>query len=127
MPGAGLIRSFLEQASARGTRTTVLKPLGWMTAILVSATLSAFYFSTPIWIGAMYAVFACLTMTLYLFAYCYCLFRDRNALRSETYLIQKLAIEKGFVGDDILGPLKPPQAGAGFIEAGQVDKKEVEQ
>lgn len=43
---------------------------------------------------------------LYLFAYTYCLFKDRDALRTERYSIQKLAIEKGFVGDSLTGTLR---------------------
>ena len=42
---------------------------------------------------------------LYLGAYVYCLVTDRDALRSETYTIQKMAIEKGFVGDSLTGVL----------------------
>src|SRR5688572_15941049 len=94
-----LIRAFLEQASEQGSRSTVLKPLGWMMALLVSAVLAAFYLNSPFWVGMLFAVFTVITMALYLFAYLYCMFRDRDALRSETYSIQKLAIEKGFVGD----------------------------
>ncbi len=105
MPGANLIRAFLEQASAKGTKATVLKPLGWMMLILVSATLSSFYFKTPKWVGLMFGGFAGLTMFLYLVAYLFCLFTDRDALRSETYSIQKLAIEKGFVGDSLVGKI----------------------
>jgi len=123
--GLGVIKAFLEQATAKGTRATVLKPIGWMMVILVSATLSSFYFKAPPWLGVMFAVFACLTMVLYLLAYTYCLFTDKDALRSETYSIQKLAIEKGFVGDDIMGRLRPPKPVAGVIGADTLNESEV--
>jgi hypothetical protein len=105
VPGANLIRAFLEQASAKGTKATVLKPLGWMMLILVSSTLSSFYIQTPNWVGFMFGGFTALTMLLYLIAYLFCLFTDKDALRSETYSIQKLAIEKGFVGDSLVGKI----------------------
>ncbi len=101
-----IIQSFLHQATEQGSRSTVLKPLGWMMSILVAATIAAFYFSTPAWVGGLFAIFAACTMALYLFAYVYCIFKDRDALRSETYSIQKLAIEKGFVGDSLQGVIE---------------------
>ena len=125
MPDIGIIKAFLEQATAKGTKTTILKPIGWMMVILVGATLSSFYFETPLWIGAMFAIFSSLTMFLYLAAYTYCLFTDKDALRSETYSIQKLAIEKGFVGDDIAGQLKATKPIIGIIGPEESDESEV--
>jgi hypothetical protein len=116
MPPLALVKGFLEQATAKGTRATVLKPIGWMMVILVSATLSSYGLSAPPWLGVLFAVFTALTMVLYLVAYVYCLFTDKDALRSETYSIQKLAIEKGFLGDDIVGPLKPRKPVIGVID-----------
>ena len=127
MAGLGLIRAFLEQATARGSRSTVLGPLGVMMPICVAATLAAHYLGAPIWLVVLFSTFSALTMVLYLFAYLYCLFKDRDALRTETYSIQKLAIEKGFIGDSMVGLLpidgdtkgtlleinKPVQAGEG--------------
>lgn len=103
MHNLSLIRSFLQQASAEGSRSTVLKPIGWMISICIAATLSAAYFKLEAWVVFMFAGFCGLTMLLYLFSYLYCLFKDRDALRSETYTIQKMAIEKGFVGDSTKG------------------------
>ena len=103
VPGANLIKAFLEQASAKGTKATVLKPLGWMMLILVSSTLSSFYFNTPKWVGYLFGGFSAITMLLYLVAYLYCLLTDKDSLRSETYSIHKLAIEKGFFGDSLVG------------------------
>ena len=47
-----------------------------------------------------------LTMLLYMGAYIHCLHTDKDALRSESYSIQKLAIQKGFVGDSTAGIFK---------------------
>jgi membrane protein implicated in regulation of membrane protease activity len=98
-PSPEVIKQFLQQASEEGSRSTVLKPLGWMMAILIAATISGFSFC-PAWVGILFAVFAGLTMALYLFAYLYFMFTDKDALRSETYSIQKLAIERNLIGDD---------------------------
>ena len=52
-------------------------------------------FGSPIWLTIMLAVF--------FFVYIYCLINDRDSLRSEKFTIQKLAIEKGIMGDDVTG------------------------
>ena len=53
----------------------------------------------------MIACFIVLTLILllYVFSYLFCLFNDRDALRSERFSIQKFAIEKGVVGDNLQG------------------------
>jgi hypothetical protein len=53
----------------------------------------------------LFAIMTVVTFILFIGAYIYCLFNDREALRSETYSIQKLAIERGFVGDSATGIL----------------------
>ncbi len=126
MPTVHFIRSLLEQATARGTKATVLKPLGWLLGILITAIFISFYIHAPIWVPVMFSVFVGLVMSLYLGAFIYCLLKDRDALRSETYSIQKLAIEKGFVGDDIAGILQPlADRRAALIAANATDESEV--
>lgn len=44
------------------------------------------------------------SVPLYGFAYVYCLLYDRDALRSERYSLQKMAIEHGMIGDSKTGP-----------------------
>jgi hypothetical protein len=98
------IQGLLDQAAAQGSRSTVLRPLGWIVAICASAALAAVQFKAPTWIIVMFGVSAGLGITLYLGSYIYCLATGKeDLLRSETYSIQKLAIEKGFVGDSLAG------------------------
>ncbi len=98
------IKSFLDQATAQGSRSTVLRPLGWIVAICAGATLAAVKFNASNWIILLFGVAAGLGIMLYLGSYIYCLATGReDLLRSETYSIQKLAIEKGFVGDSLAG------------------------
>jgi len=115
MPALNLIRAFLEQASAQGSKSTVLRPIGWMMPICVAATLGAVYIAAPLWVTVMFGAFSGLTMLLYLGAYVFCLLTDKEALRSETYSIQKLAIEKGFVGDSLTGVLPTETAEHGRL------------
>ena len=55
------------------------------------------------------------TFALFVGAYIYCLFHDREALRSETYSIQKLAIEKGFLGDSVTGMFEVDEDASGKL------------
>lgn len=86
-----------------GSRSTILKPLGVALSMLLSATILAFYLRLPLMVGIVFGVFTGITLTLYLFTHMYCLFKNPEWLRSEKYSIQKLAIEKGFVGDSVQG------------------------
>lgn len=99
----GVIKLFLEQASAKGSKSTVLKPLYMMMAVCIAGVFTTFHFSFPLWSSYFFAFFTCMTMCVYLAAYVYCIFKHPDALRSESYSIQKLAIQKGFVGDDLTG------------------------
>lgn len=64
----------------------------------------------PQWVIMTFMIMCCVVVALYLAAYIYCLFTDRDALRSETYSIQKLAIEKGYIGDSVTGILEGVRA-----------------
>ncbi len=70
-----------------------------MTAILTSGTVATVHAKAPGWVIGLFAAGAGISVVLYLFAYLYLLFKDKDALRSETYLVQKMAIEKGLFGD----------------------------
>jgi len=102
------IRALLQQASAEGSRSTALKPLGWLVGMLCAASIALFSFSNPIppWVGITFVALTTVAVAGYLIAYFYLMIKDRDALRSERYSIQKLAIEKGIVGDDISGVLQ---------------------
>jgi len=60
----------------------------------------------PYWIELPFLIVTLVVVIVYIGAYVFCLFKDREALRSETYSIQKLAIEKGYVGDSTAGLFK---------------------
>lgn len=123
----GLIKSFLAQATIKGVRTTILRPIAWMIAILLSAILITVFLQSPVWLQVMLAIFLCFTMLLYLFSYLFCLFTDKDALRSEKYSISKLAIEKGLYGDNVSGTIKMPTSIAGAIEDYTTSRSEEEE
>jgi hypothetical protein len=106
VPGIELIRSLFQQASAQGSRSTALNPLGWALALILSAMLGSVALSPPTWVLPFLATGAGIVIIAYVVAYFFLLFRDRDALRSERFQLSRLAIEKGFIGDNLSGVLK---------------------
>jgi len=60
-------------------------------------------FGSPIWLANTIGILCIISIILYIVFYMYFAFTDKDALRSEKYSIQKLAIQKGFIGDDQTG------------------------
>ena len=112
-----LINALLQQATAQGTKSTVLKPLGWALAILISGSVGSFGAKAPFWLGLTLLVLACLTCLLYLGSYIYFMRHDPDALRSEKYSLKKLEIQRGLVGDHIAGVISEGEV----IEHGRLE------
>ena len=100
------IFAFFQQASAKGSRSTVLGPLAWLAGICVAGFLVCVKLRAGMWSGVLFAALIILVVLVYLGSFLYCLRHDRDSLRSERYSISKLAIEKGFVGDSTTGIFK---------------------
>jgi hypothetical protein len=107
--GFQFIRAILQQSSTTASRSTALNPLMLMTGVLGSATLTSFLLQAPTWASIVFATFTGLPILLFLVAYIFFMIRDPDALRSERYSIQKMAIEKGLIGDDLHGLLEPTE------------------
>jgi hypothetical protein len=103
MPGIELIRSLFQQASAQGSRSTALNPLGWAFATVLSALIGAKVADAPQSIITLLSVFASLILAVFLFAYIYFMFKQPDALRSEKFTLSKMAIEKSVIGDSLKG------------------------
>ena len=107
MPDEQIIRAFLEKATAEGAKSTALKPLNYILALLIPATLLSFYANLPSWVGVTFIAFLGLVLVAYLGAYIYFMLTDKDSLRSEKFTIQKFAIEKGLYGDSLVGSVDP--------------------
>lgn len=99
------IKEFFERSDASGSRSTILKPLTWFLSLFVGGLILVIKIEAPTWTVILLAVVLCIGIGIFIFTYIFCLFKDRDALRSEKYSIQKMAIEKGIVGDNITGIL----------------------
>ena len=107
------IWGLFQQATAQGSRSTVLRPLGWLATICAVSVVALVELKAPTWLVVIFVAGFVGTVVLYLGAYAYCLFVDRDALRSEKYSIQKLAIEKHIVGDSTVGILEIEEPSGG--------------
>lgn len=97
------IKELFERSDASGSKSTILKPLTWFLSLVIGGLILLIELGAPNWIIILFAIIISIAILLFFFAYVYCLFKDRDALRSEKYSIQKMAIEKGIVGDNIVG------------------------
>ena len=115
-----VVASLREQMQANLSRSDVLKALIWPLGILMSAMLVAIATKAPAWVLIFFAVLLALKTLLYAGAYLFCLMVDRDALRSEKYSLDKLAIESGLYGDSKTGLLDvTPRGSPSSTEAEQ--------
>ena len=84
-------------------KSTVLKSLGWLLFLLLTATVSASRVSDQLWLVVLLALMTGLTVLVYLSAFIYFALTDSDALRSERFTLQKIGIEHGYIGDDLTG------------------------
>jgi len=99
----GLIRELLSRSTADGSRTNALNHLQWMiVAFLLVLVLATRYGLPPplIW---LFAGILCVLLLCYLGTHFFFMVKNPDALRSEKFTIQKMAIERGLIGDSVLG------------------------
>lgn len=98
-----------QQALANGSRSTVLKPLGWLVGLTITGTIAAYRWGSRSWFANTLGGLCVVSIVLYVLAYIYFAVTDKDSLRSEKYSIQKMAIQKGFIGDDQTGYIPIPK------------------
>src|ERR1044072_2193826 len=83
MANPELIRALLSQAKASGGRSTVLQPLGWLTATLTLGLALASATNAPLWSISLFAVMLGCCVLLYLVSSVYFAVKNPDALRSD--------------------------------------------
>ena len=101
------VSTLREQMHATLSRSDVLKPIAWLVGLLVTLTLGLAFGRVPHWLLMVSASLLGVSVALYVGAYLFCLLMDRDALRSEKYSLQKMAIEHGIYGDSRIGIIEP--------------------
>lgn len=101
------LRELLSSSTADGSRTNALNHLQWMVAALLSAFLLCVLSSAPKEITYFLGIVLVLLLICYLITHFYFMVKNPDALRSEKFTIEKMAIERGLVGDSATGMHEP--------------------
>lgn len=83
MPDSESIETPTKSAAEKPARATPLKPVVWMTGVLVWATVVGLFLRVPTWAGIFLCLLTGLSFLLYLGTYIFLLTTDREALRAE--------------------------------------------
>lgn len=100
-----LFSAVQHQVNATGSRSDVLRSLVWPVGILATTLIGLVWVSAPSALLIACSVLFIVSLAIYLGAFIFCLIWDRDALRSEKYSIDKMAIERGVYGDSRTGLL----------------------
>ena len=103
MSGEQLMNSLLNHASVDGSKSTVLKPLGWALVMIFPTIIASAYLKVDEWITIMFSISFGLILFMYLSSYVYFMLTDSDALRSEKYSLKKMEIQKTLIGDSDRG------------------------
>lgn len=98
-----LIRELLSRSTADGSRTNALNHLQWMIAAFLAALLAAGHYNLPMQLIWLFAFILLVLVVCYLGSHFFFMVKNPDALRSEKFTIQKMAIERGLVGDSLFG------------------------
>src|SRR5689334_23138056 len=98
-----LFSTFREQLQANVFRTDVLRPLAWLLGLLLGSAILMISVGAPTWLLIVTSGLFGLSTATYIAAYVFCLLKDRDALRSERFAINKMATEHGVFGDNVVG------------------------
>jgi hypothetical protein len=102
-----LMSAMREQMHATISRSDALKALVWPIGLMVSALVGLVWAGASTWLLILFSVLLALSVLLYGGAYIYFLLNDPDALRSESYTLNKMAIEHGLYGDSGIGLIEP--------------------
>ena len=102
-----VLREYLEHASASGRRSTVLSTLIVMGGVLLVGLVGSLWVSAPEWLLKWLAGLVVGDAVLFGIAFLYFMFKNPDALRSESFELEKMAMDRGFLGDSLQGTFVP--------------------
>lgn len=84
---------------ASGKRSSVLRPLQWLIGLLIAGLGVVLGLEGRDALVVLFGVLLSIAFLAFLVAYFAFAWKDPDALRSESYSLNKMAIERGMVGD----------------------------
>jgi hypothetical protein len=110
------VAALREQMHATLSRSDILKALVWSVGLLMTATVAAVAAKSPLWILVIFSILLSFSVVLYFLSFVYCLMKMPDALRSETYSLNKMALEHGVYGDNRVGVIEQAPAAPRLLE-----------
>lgn len=115
-----LVSALFGQANQSGEKSTVVHTLIWLIAVVGVGIILLTYFNASPWvIGIFLAMMVC-GCIFYGAVFWFCLRNDPDLLRSEKMVLQKLAIEKQYMGDSVTGEFEIKKDNAQTLGGGHV-------
>ena len=111
-----ILRQFIEGTRAKGARSSVLHSLHVAIGLTFGGFMVSIWLDSPKWVLQFLGLILALLFLLYICSYIYLIRTDKDALRSESFTLSKMAIEKGLVGDDLTGLIQATEARQNLIE-----------
>jgi hypothetical protein len=90
-------------SSASGKRSSVLSPVIWFIGLFMTSILTGFKLGIPEYVLIIFITIFIIGCILFIGAYIYSFFKSPDHLRSESFIISKMKIEKGITGDQLTG------------------------
>ena len=97
-------RQYLEHASGSGRRSTVISTLIVMGGVLLGGLIGSLWAGAPDWLLRWLMGLIVGDAGLFGIAFVYFMFKNPDALRSESFELEKMAMER-FLGDSLQGVL----------------------
>ena len=98
-----IVSALREQMSASLSRSDALRPLSWLFGILMISFLGCLYERADGWVVAVDMGAIGFVLIVYVIVYVFFAVKNTDALRSEKYTLQKMAIEHNLRGDSNVG------------------------
>ena len=118
-------RDYLERNRGRGRRSTALAPIIALCAVFVAAGPGLSFSDAANWVMIGWYVILGSLVSLFGGAYIYFMLKRPEMLRSERFVLEKLAIEKSTFGDNLQGhvDMSKPHKQIDAQRAGQESSK----
>ena len=114
-----VVRQYLEHASGSGRRSTAVSTLIVMGGVLLAGLVASVLFDAPQWLLEWLVGLVVGDAALFGIAFLYFMLKSPDALRSESFELEKMAMERGLFGDSLQGLVaqgdgpKPPAIASG--------------
>lgn len=111
-----MLYSLFSEAGAKGARSTALHSLQWGMGMLLCSIPLSLFAKAPTWLLIILIIAFGLVLVTFIFAYLFLLRKNPDALRSESYTLSKMAIERGLIGDSGTGLMEVTEVGTDVIK-----------